>query len=134
VLGATAESLFPAWAIVQTQALRATGIQPPQVPLVATDLAAAHWMDQPELDWIMLIDSLTGSHTETVIRRVHPGYDVPFTLQWNPNRAQTPAVARFVNHALTTPPPTGWATGPAHLRHDNPAVETTGRSIDRRGR
>jgi DNA-binding transcriptional LysR family regulator len=116
VLGATAETLFPAWAIVQQQALASAGITPPQVPLAATDLAAARWLDQPELDWIMLIDSLTKDHTETVIRPLDPGYDVPFTLQWNPTRAQTPAVARFVHHVLTVPPPSGWATGPAHLR------------------
>jgi hypothetical protein len=74
-------------------------------------------MDQPELDWIMLIGSLTAGHTDTVIRPVDPVYDVSFTLQWNPTRAHTPAVARFLRHVLTTPPPRGWATGPAHLRH-----------------
>jgi DNA-binding transcriptional LysR family regulator len=121
VLGTTAETLFPAWAIVQRQALRTAGITPPQVPLAATDLAAVRWMDQPEIDWIMLIDSLAASHTETVLRPLEPAYDVPFTLQWNPSRTQTPAVARFVHHALTTAPPIGWATGPAHLRHGRPA-------------
>jgi DNA-binding transcriptional LysR family regulator len=120
VLGATAETLFPAWAVVQRQALAAVGITPPQVPLVATDLAAVRWMDQPELDWIMLIDSLTAGHTDTAIRPVDPGYDVPFTLEWNPTRAHAPAVARFVRHALTIPPPSGWTTGPAHLRHVAP--------------
>jgi DNA-binding transcriptional LysR family regulator len=116
VLGAT-ETLFPAWAVVQQQALDAAGITPPRVPLAATDLAAARWMDQPELEWVMLVGSLTGSHTNTVILPVDPGYDVPFTLQWNPARAHTPAVARFVHHALTIAPPGGWATGPAHLHH-----------------
>jgi DNA-binding transcriptional LysR family regulator len=115
VLGATSPTLFPAWAIVQEQALAAAGLTPPQVPLAATDLAAAGWMDQPELDWIMLIESLTAGHAGTVIRSVDPVYPVPFTLQWNPARAQTPAVARFVQHALTAPPPAGWATGSAHL-------------------
>jgi hypothetical protein len=51
-----------------------------------------------------------------VIRPVDPPYAVPFTLQWNPIRAHTPAVARFVAHALTVAPPPGWATGPVHLR------------------
>lgn len=115
VLGATAETLFPAWAVVQRQALESAGITPPQVPLAATDLTAVHWQEQPELDWIMLIGSLAGGHTGTVIRPVDPAHDVPFTLQWNPERAQTPAVARFVEHALTAPPPSGWKTGPAHL-------------------
>jgi DNA-binding transcriptional LysR family regulator len=120
VLGATAETLFPAWALVQRQALEAAGITPPQVPLAATDLAAARWLDQPELDWIMLIGSLTNGHADTVIRPVEPRVDVPFTLQWNPTRAQTPAVARFVHHALTAPPPDGWTTEAAHLRHGQP--------------
>jgi DNA-binding transcriptional LysR family regulator len=117
VLGATTESLFPAWALVQRQALDAAGIAPPQVPLAATDLAAVRWTDQPELDWILLIGSLAAGHADTVIRPVDPPYDVPFTLQWNPTRAHSPAVARFVAHTLTTAPPPGWATGPAHLRH-----------------
>jgi DNA-binding transcriptional LysR family regulator len=117
VLGATTESLFPAWALVQRQALDVVGIAPPQVPLAETDLAAVRWMDQADLDWILLIGSLTAGHTGTVIRPVDPAYAVPFTLQWNPTRAHTPAVARFVAHALTVAPPPGWANGPAHLRH-----------------
>jgi DNA-binding transcriptional LysR family regulator len=115
VLGATSGTLFPAWALVQQQALQAVGMTPPQVPLAATDLAAARWIDQPELDWIMLIGSLTRGHSDTVIRPVTPTYDVVFTLQWNPTRVQTPAVARFVSHALSVAPLPGWSTGPAHL-------------------
>jgi DNA-binding transcriptional LysR family regulator len=118
VLGATTEQLFPAWALVQQQALRAAGITPPQVPLGFTDLAATRWMDQAEVDWIMLIASLVRGHTDTVIRPVDPTYDVVFTLQWNPTRAQTPAVARYVSHALSVAPPVGWSTGPAHLETD----------------
>ena len=68
----------------------------------------------------MLIGSLVASHTETVIRPLDPACDVPFTLLWSPARAQNPAVARFVRHALTAAPPGGWATGPAH-RHHGPA-------------
>jgi DNA-binding transcriptional LysR family regulator len=120
VLGAITPSLFPAWALVQHQALEAAGIAPPQTPLAVIDLAAAQWMEQPELDWIMITGSLTASHTDTVIRPLDSGYEVPFTLQWNPTRAQTPAVARFVHHALLTAPPPGWATGPAHLLHGQP--------------
>ena len=115
VLGTTTEALFPAWALVQQQVLRAVGITPPQVQLERTDLAATRWTEQPELDWIMLSGSLAGSHTETVLRPVTPPCDVVFTLQWNPTRVQTPAVARFVRHALSVAPPVGWSTGPAHL-------------------
>ncbi len=125
VLGMTAAALFPAWALVQQQALRDARIDPPRSPLVATDLAAARWMDQPELDWIMLIGSLTTVHAETVIRPLEPGYDVAFTLQWNPNRVHTPAVARFVHHVLVAPPPAGWTVGPAHL-HDDATASRAG--------
>jgi hypothetical protein len=38
-------------------------------------------------------------------------------LQWNPNRAHTTAVARFVHAALTAELPPGWRTQPDHLRH-----------------
>jgi hypothetical protein len=79
-----------------------------------TDLAAASWQDQPELDWIMLTGSLTSGHAGTVIRPVDPPYHVPFTLQWNPGRTRSPAVARFVQHALTTAPPAGWTVGSDH--------------------
>ena len=85
------------------------------MPLVATDLAGVRWAEQAELEWIMLIGSLARSHVGTVVKPVEPRYDVEFTLQWNPARTQTPAVARYVAHALTTPPPAGWSTGPAHL-------------------
>lgn len=55
-------------------------------------------------------------------QRVEPRHLVPFTLQWNPDRAQTTAVARFVHTALTADPPPGWLTQPGHLRHQATAV------------
>jgi DNA-binding transcriptional LysR family regulator len=113
-LGATAETLFPAWALAQRQALAAAGVDPPQAQLAMTDLAATSWQDQPELDWIMLTGSLTSGHVGSVIRPVDPPYNVPFTLQWNPGRTRSPAVARFVQHALTTDPPAGWTVGSDH--------------------
>jgi DNA-binding transcriptional LysR family regulator len=127
-LGATAETLFPAWALAQRQALAAAGVDPPQAQLAMTDLAAVSWQDQPELDWIMLTGSLTSGHAGTVIRPVDPPYNVPFTLQWNPSRTRSPAVARFVQHALTTDPPAGWLTGPDHR---GLAPEDPGRSLGR---
>ena len=42
---------------------------------------------------------------------------MPHKLQWNPDRAQTAAVARFVHLALTVKVPAGWHTQPGHLRH-----------------
>lgn len=108
-LGTTADSLFPAWALAQRQALATAGISPPEVPLTMTELAANRWQDQPEIDWIMLLESLAPGHPDTVIRPVIPQLDVPFTLQWNAKRLQSPAVARFVQHVLTAHLPPGWA-------------------------
>jgi DNA-binding transcriptional LysR family regulator len=117
VLGLTPAELFPAWALSQQQALDRAGISPPTVGLADTDLAATRWADQPDVDWILLIPSLAAAHTKTVVRPVASGQLVPFTLQWNPNRAQTTAVARFVHAALATDPPPGWRTQPDHLYH-----------------
>jgi len=117
VLGITPEALFPAWVLSQRQALAAAGVAPATVDLVDTDLSAVRWVDQPGVDWILLIASLATAHTRTVVRPVMPQQLVPFTLQWNPNHAPSPAVARFVNTALTADPPPGWCTQPGHLRH-----------------
>jgi DNA-binding transcriptional LysR family regulator len=117
VLGVTPAELFPAWALSQQQALDQAGISPPTVGLVDTDLAAVRWADQPDVDWVLLIPSLAAAHTSTVVRPVASGQLVPFTLQWNPNRAHATAVARFVHAALTAELPPGWRTQPDHLRH-----------------
>lgn len=117
VLGAPDPDLFPAWALCQHQALAAAGVDPPSLPLEASDLAASGWSEQTEIVWVLLVGSLGKSHTSTVIREVTPPQPVPYTLQWNPERAQTAAVARFVHFALTVSPPPGWTTQPGHLRH-----------------
>ena len=49
--------------------------------------------------------------------RRRPASALPFTLQWNPSRAHTAAVARFVHAVLTRELPDGWRTLPDHLRH-----------------
>lgn len=117
VLGTTPEDLFPAWALSQRQALETAGISPPAVTLTDTDLTATRWADQPDVDWILLIPSLAAGHTQTVIRPVASGQLVPFTLQWNPGRSHTAAVARFVHATLTAELPDGWRTQPDHLHH-----------------
>jgi hypothetical protein len=119
VLGVPSPDLFPAWALCQQQALAAAQVTPPTIVLDATDLTATAWTDQPGIEWVLLISSLTGPHTPGVIRPVTPRHLVPFGLQWNPDHAQTPAVARFVHLALTTNPPPGWYTQPDHLRHQD---------------
>jgi len=115
VLSAQANGIT--WALGQRQALELAGVRPPSVNLEDTDLAAARWLDQREVGWIMLISSLAKAHTATVVKPVEPVQLVAFTLQWNPDRAQTTAVARFVHAALTADPPPGWLTQPGHLRH-----------------
>jgi DNA-binding transcriptional LysR family regulator len=117
VLGNTPADLFPAWALAQRQALETAGISPPSADLTDADLAATRWADQPGVDWILLIPSLAAAHTRTVVLPVEPPQLVPFTLQWNPSRAQTMAVARFVHATLTVELPDGWRTLPDHLRH-----------------
>jgi DNA-binding transcriptional LysR family regulator len=117
VLGTAPEALFPAWALAQRQALDAAGIAPPAIELADTDLAAIRWADQRDIDWILLIPSLAAAHTQTVIRPVAPRQVVPFTLQWNPGRAHTMAVARFVHCAQAADLPPGWYTQPDHLHH-----------------
>jgi DNA-binding transcriptional LysR family regulator len=117
VLGTPSADLFPAWALSQRQALAAAGISPPTVDLDDTELAATRWAEQPGVDWILLIGSLTAAHTTTVVRPVEPVQLVPYTLQWHPSRAHTTAVARFVHAALTARLPPGWHTQPDHLGH-----------------
>ena len=117
VLGMPPEDLFPAWTLAQRQALESAGISPPMVELADTDLAAARWADQADAEWILLTPSVAAAHTTTVVRPVASGQLVPFTLQWNPDRAHTAAVARFVHAALTADLPPGWRTQPGHLHH-----------------
>jgi DNA-binding transcriptional LysR family regulator len=118
VLGAPDADLFPAWALSQQQALDSAGIHPPTVRLEASDLAASGWMQQEDVEWVLLIGSLSKSHRDTAIRPVEPVQLVPYTLQWSPDRAQTAAVATFVHFVLNSPLPPGWVTQPGHLRHD----------------
>ena len=117
VLGTSSADLFPAWALSQRQALEQAGISPPTIDLTDTELAATRWVGQRDIDWILLIPSLAAAHTTTLIRTTEPAQLVPFTLQWNPSRAHTTAVARFVHAALTSELPPGWQTQPDHLHH-----------------
>jgi DNA-binding transcriptional LysR family regulator len=115
-LAVPSDTLFPALALAQRQALDSAGLSPPEVVLDATDLTASGWTDQPEATWILLTASL-GTPPATTVRPIVPALRVPYTLQWNPERAQTAAVARFVRLALTHDVPPGWHLEPGHLRH-----------------
>ena len=120
VLGLAPESLFPAWALAERQALAGAGAAPATVELTGADLAGMRWSEQEGAGWILLISSFTAGHAGTVIRPVRPAVLVPFTLQWNPDLARTTAVARFVRTALAAGLPPGWHTQPGHLRHETP--------------
>lgn len=120
-LGITRDSLFPAWTLSQHQALAESGLSPPTYALVDTDIASRRWQEQSDVDWIMLISSFAAGHDPDTVKLVEPEQFVPFVLQWSPERATTPAVVNFVEMALTIDPPPGWATGPAHRRHHDPA-------------
>jgi DNA-binding transcriptional LysR family regulator len=134
VLGTAPQALFPAWALTQRQALDTAGIAPPAIELADTDLAAICWADQPDIDWILLIPSLAAARAQTVIRPVAPRQLVPFTLQWNPSRVHTMAVARFVHCVLAADLPPGWHTQPDHLHHtesdEDPDDPTPGQQHD----
>ncbi len=117
VLGMPPEALFPAWVISQRQALDAAGVAPKVVELRDTDLSAARWLDQPDVDWILLISSLAAEHINTVVKPTEPLQLVPFVLLWNPQNAHNSAIAPFVQTALTVDPPPGWFTQQDHLRH-----------------
>jgi DNA-binding transcriptional LysR family regulator len=116
-LGMPSDALFPAWASAQRQALDDAAVEPPEIELAATDLAATGWTAQPEIDWIITTAALAGAGPGTALKPLSPLTLMPHKLQWNPDRAQTAAVARFVHLALTTDVPAGWHTLPAHLRH-----------------
>lgn len=116
-LGIPSDALFPAWALAHRQALDSAGVAPPMVVLEATDLSATSWAAQPDVDWILMTASVAAAPAGTSTMPVTPTQLVPYTLQWNPDRAQTAAVARFVHLALTADLPPGWLTQPGHLRH-----------------
>ena len=116
-LGVPDPDLFPAWALAQQQSLQQAGVSPPTAVLHATDLAATAWTGQSEVDWILMTASIAPDAARTMSLPVTPAQCIPYTLQWNPERAQTAAIARFVHFALTVDVPAGWSTQPGHLRH-----------------
>ena len=120
-LGFPNESLFPAWASAQRQALTNTAIAPPTVELDPSDLGAIGWTKQPAVDWILTTAALAEPSANTVALSVSPAELLHYKLQWNPDRAKTAAIARFVHLALSVDVPPGWMTQPGHLRHDQPS-------------
>ena len=107
-LGMTDPSLFPAWTAAQHHALAAAGIAPPTVPLARTDLNAVGWLDQSDVDWVLLSPSLASGHTTDVVLPVRPAQQVTFVVLWRSAPTPSPAVSRFVQHVLRAPLPPGW--------------------------
>jgi len=116
-LGIHRQELFPAWALAQRQALEASGVSPPTVELVDADLSACHWQAQKDVAWILTTSSVARDEMNTPLLPVTPTVVVPYTLQWNPERAPTAACGRFVQLALTVDVPPGWVTQRDHLQH-----------------
>ncbi|OBK65574.1 LysR family transcriptional regulator [Mycobacterium sp. 1165178.9] len=116
-LGIHSDELFPAWALAERQALEAAGVSPPTVELADSDLSACHWTAQPDVDWILTTASVAGAEMTSPMRPVAPTQLIPYMLQWDPDRASTEAVSRFVQLALTVDVPTGWVTQPDHLQY-----------------
>lgn len=108
VLGRARESLFPAWARAQDQALAHARTNPRSVELEDTDLGAGRWVDQSEVDWVLLTPSLAGPHHETVFRPVEPHQVVPFTLQWRSGEPRHAAIGRSIAVLMQAGPPPGW--------------------------
>jgi DNA-binding transcriptional LysR family regulator len=115
-LAVPSDSLFPALALAQRQALESVGVSPPEVVLDATDLSASGWTDQQDATWVLLTGSL-GTPPGTTVRPIVPALRIPYTLQWSPERAESAAVARFVRMVLTHDVPPGWQREAGHLRH-----------------
>jgi DNA-binding transcriptional LysR family regulator len=121
--GIHSSNLFPEWTMAHLQALEAAGVLPPTVELAETDLFARRWAMQPDVDWILTTGSMIAPEATTPIRPVSPAQVVPYTLQWNPARAATPAVGRFVHSALSVDVPPGWSIQRDHLRYRDAAQD-----------
>jgi DNA-binding transcriptional LysR family regulator len=126
--GIPSASLFPDWSAAQQRVLDEAGICPPIVELEATDVAAADWPRQSQVDWIMSSAGLIGANEGVKVLPVSPIGLLSYKLQWNPSRAQTSAAARFVQLVLTVAVPPKWVAQPGHLRFDG--AESTARQGD----
>jgi DNA-binding transcriptional LysR family regulator len=110
-LGMHPAHLFPAWHAVQRQILADANVSPPIAELDDLDLAAHRWTHQPELDWIMLINSFIADHESTVVRPAL-GHVVPFTLSWHTQPTIRPVVGRFIESSRSRELPEGWLRPP----------------------
>ena len=79
----------------------------------------------------MTTAALAEPSANTVALSVSPAELLDYKLQWNPDRAKTAAIARFVHLALSVDVPPGWMTQPGHLRHDQPSSVEPGHRTGR---
>ena len=125
-LGIHPRQLFPAWSDIQHQILSRTGLTPPLVQLRDPDLTARAWVNQPEVEWIMLTGSLQTGHEHTVVRPVSPAQLVPFTISWSVDAQARALVSRFVRAGLNGPLPAGWLGPGTRFDHaDRPVAGVT---------
>jgi DNA-binding transcriptional LysR family regulator len=108
-LGIHPRRLFPAWHASQLVALAEAKIDPPKVDFTDTDLAAAGWTDQAEVDWILLLGSFGRPNPSTAVRPVSPARHIPFTMSWLNYRSELPSIKRFAEIVLRDGRPEGWA-------------------------
>lgn len=119
-LGMPSDTLFPAWAMTQRQALRAARVSPPTVILEATGFSSTGWTLQPEVTWVLLSASL-GLPRDTAVLPISGDPRIPYVLQWAPERACAAAITRFVKMALTVDVPPGWQKEKGHLCYGDAA-------------
>ena len=129
-LGHDGTVALPAWTASQRDALADACVSPPVVPLRPTDLNAAGWLEQADVDWVLLIGSLTSGHTATVVRPVTPAQDVPFVLQWVPSRVRSgPSRASWPR---CSPDPCPRAGTPSRATRSTAAPGWPRRRVDRK--
>ncbi len=109
-LGIHPRRLLPAWHTAQLAALADAEVDPPKVELADTDLAAAGWNDQTEVDWILLLGSFGRPNATTAVLRVSPARHIPFTMSWLSYRSELPSIRRFADIVLRDGRPEGWAS------------------------
>jgi DNA-binding transcriptional LysR family regulator len=108
-LGIHPRRLLPAWHTAQLAALADADVDPPKVELADTDLAAAGWTDQTDIDWILLLDSFGRPNPSTAVLPIKPDRHVPFTMSWLGYRSELPSIRRFADIVLRDGRPEGWA-------------------------
>jgi DNA-binding transcriptional LysR family regulator len=107
-LGAVSPALFPAWGGIERTVLQGAGIDPPRSELRAADISAAGWMEQSEVEWVLLTRSLARAHAGTEIRPLEPSIDVPYWMRWRRDRYAESVLRNFLDTVTRIGVPEGW--------------------------